>query len=320
MKNQKPLPVLFYFRKTFHPPLIFRSFLAGLLVLASLCTAATAIAEPLPIFVSVPPHAFIAEKIGGDKVSVTTMINGGQDPHTFEPSPRQVVALGRAAIYFTAGLDFERRLLRKIAGVNKHLSIIETTADIELKEIKAEDTDTDHGHEHGHDHGHDEHELDPHVWLSPTLLLVQAENIANGLARIDPDHGHEYHQRLNEFKKEATKLKNRLQQQLAPYRGRAFFVFHPAFGYFGRDFGLQQVAVETGGSSPSPRQLSKLIAKARSQKVKVIFTQPQFDQRSAHVVASAIGGAVMPMDPMGKDVFNNFAQIADNLQIALQGE
>ena len=108
-----------------------------------------------------------------------------------------------------------------------------------------------------------------------------------------------------------------LAAALAPLKGRAFYVFHPCLGYFARDYGLTQRSVETGGKSPGARHLKQLIARARADGVKVIFVQPQFPQDAARTVAEKIGGAVVPLDPLARDIIANLRRTAAALKKAL---
>ena len=105
---------------------------------------------------------------------------------------------------------------------------------------------------------------------------------------------------------------------LAPYRGRSFYVFHPGFGYFADAYGLKEEAVEAGGQSPTPKQLRALIEKARAEGVKTVFVQPEFDPQSAQVVADAIGGQVVPINGLGKNVIADIEDIAAKIEKAMR--
>ena len=107
---------------------------------------------------------------------------------------------------------------------------------------------------------------------------------------------------------------------MEPYLGATFFVYHPAFGYFADAYGLYQEPVETGGQSPTPKALTAFIENAKKEGAKVIFVQPQFDQRNAETVAKAIGGKVVPLDPLAEDVLGNLKTIADSIATALPKE
>ncbi len=109
----------------------------------------------------------------------------------------------------------------------------------------------------------------------------------------------------------------KIKELLKPLAGRSFYVFHPAFGYFGDTYGLHQQAVETGGKTPSPKQIAELIESAIADKVKIIFVQPQFDPKSATAIADTIGGAVVEMNAMPSDILTNFEEMAQKIKQSL---
>jgi len=133
----------------------------------------------------------------------------------------------------------------------------------------------------------------------------------------DPRHAAAYERNLKALQADLDEVDARIAEALAPLKGRKFFVFHPAFGYFADAYGLKQVPVEIEGKSPGPRRLAALIEKARREGVKVIFVQPQFSPRGAQAVAEAIGGVVVPMDPLARDYLKNLEHIAQQIKKAL---
>ncbi len=271
---------------------------------------------PLDVAVTIPPQADLVERIGGDRVRVEITVPPGQDPHTFSPSPRQVMALGRAKLYFRIGLPMEDHLLPKLTGSRQTMTVVDTVEGIELRKFDAREGHACDGHHHHHD-GHDcqahAGRPDPHVWLAPRLLARQAEQICEALCEADPAGTEAYRANLLKVQARLEEVEAEMAEKLKPYRGRAFYVFHPAFGYLADACGLRQVAVEMEGKSPSPRQLRTLIARARAEEVQVIFVQPQFDQRSAEAVATAIGGSVVAVDPLERNVVDNLLEIAGHL-------
>jgi zinc transport system substrate-binding protein len=272
--------------------------------------------EPLDIYVSLPPHAGFVKKLGGDHVKVHLLAQGGQDPHSFEPTPRNVLSLARADIFFTTGLPVEKQLVNKIRNRQAGPAIIDITADIQQHGLIPEST----SHHHP---AHDEHHAqgeDPHIWLSPPLLVPMAENIHQALVAADPKHKQTYDINLTKLIAAIDSLHGNIKQQLAPFKGNTFYVFHPAFGYFASTYGLRQKAVETGGKSPSPRQLAKLIRQAKADGVKIIFTQPQFDKSSAAAIARAIDGTVVTMDPLAQDILANLKKMAQAIEQAMYHE
>ncbi len=148
--------------------------------------AETFAAEPIEVFAGIPPVAYLVERIGGDRVHVEVFIEPGQDPHTFEPAPRQIQALGKAKLFFKVGMPFENQLLEKIRGVHPGMTVVDTTAGIKKRLLAADSSVAGEDHADQNSHGHSPEELDPHVWLSPPLVKIMATNIATALEKIDP--------------------------------------------------------------------------------------------------------------------------------------
>ena len=142
--------------------------------------------------------------------------------------------------------------------------------------------------------------------------------MAEAMSAADPDNAAIYNRNLEETATQLTLLNDEITAMLAPFKGAAFYVFHPSFGYFAREYGLQQEAVEISGKSPTPKQLSSLIAKAKEDKVRIIFVQPQFDAKSATAVAEAIGGVVEPLDALAEDIPANLRTMASQISKALE--
>jgi zinc transport system substrate-binding protein len=270
--------------------------------------------------VSVPPQAEIIRRIGGEHVVVDILVGEGQDPHTFSPTPSQMSALGEAQIMFTVGMPFESALVEKFEEAGLPLAVVDTGAGFEKLALQCDHPEHGHGEE-GHDeHGHDEHhEPDPHIWLSPTFLKVQTAHIEKALAAAAPDHAVEFQQNRAALDAELDTLHASLGKQMEPYAGEQFFVFHPAFGYFGHTYGIDQVAVEINGNAPTPKELAAFIANAREKDVKVLFTQPQFDARAAETVAKALGAKVVALDPLAPDVLQNLQRVADAIASGFAG-
>lgn len=269
--------------------------------------------EKLDVFVSIPPQKWLCEQLGQGHVEVKLLLAKGQEPHGFEPSPRQIKALSSASLFFTTGLVFEQEITRRLQSGTSNLQIIDTSKNVEKIPMDS------YGHEHGHEHEHNA-TLDPHVWLSPPNLKSMAVIMAAALIEQDSDNEPFYKKNLWLLEALLDDLDESLKKELAPYEGASFFVFHPAFGYFAHRYHLQQIAVETGGKSPTPKQLFALIRKARERGVKVIFAQPQFDSRSAMSVAKGIGGKVVPLDPLAENVVENMGKMGVAIANALKSQ
>ncbi|QBG46193.1 cation ABC transporter substrate-binding protein [Verrucomicrobia bacterium S94] len=255
------------------------------------------------VFVSIRPQAGILKALAGENVEIKTLVGEGQSPHSYEPTARQLAALGEADILFTIGVPFEQALLKKIRPLYPNLNISATDSGIEKRSM---------GHEHHHEGEctHDHGQKDPHVWLSTRNVAIIASAMYETLEPMglaDPEKYDALIQTLDTLNTETEK-------KLAPYKGRYFYVFHPAFGYFAEQYGLEQKAIELDGKAPSPRQLTDLIENAKIDGVKVIFVQKQFPVESARAVTDAIGGHVVQLDPLDEDVVANLHQIADAIE------
>lgn len=298
-------------------------------ILLALCLTTPALAAaPAPepsLAAGVPPLAWLAGRVAGQPV--LALSGPGQNPHTFEPSPKQAARLAAAKVYFSLDLPFEEKLLPKIAAANPGLKVVDLADGLALlpeeeHEHEAEKPGSgpakaEAGHGHGHDHA--EGELDRHVWMSPRLCQDLARTMARELSALWPDKAAAIQANLEALLADLSAVDQELSAQLKPFAGREFMVYHPAFGYFARDYGLKQVAVETGGKEPGPRHLARLIKQARQHGVTVIFVQPQFPQKSAQQVAREINGVVAPLDDLSPAPLDNWRRMAEALRQGLAG-
>lgn len=275
------------------------------------------------VFVSIVPVAYFVERVGGPFVEVSVLIGPGQEPHSFEVTPRTVAKLAAARVLFILGFPFEESLVKKIGSTFKNLEVVNLQQGIKLRGLTEEETEAEEGG-HGHgpgeakEHEHEGGAMDRHTWLNPQLAKVQAKTIADTLMRIDPAHKDMYERNLKDFQADLDAVHKQLTKALAPVKGKRFFVFHPAFGYFADAYGLKQVPVELEGKEPTPRQLARLIERAGKDGVKIIFVEPQFSKKTAEALAKNIGGAVVPLDPLAADYLKNLKDMASKLESALQ--
>lgn len=270
-------------------------------------------AEPLKVSVSIAPQATFVERVGADRVDVQVLVPPAGSPATYSPTPGQVSRLSQSRLFFRIWVPFENGFIPRIASTLQSLDIVDLREGIESIDMQG------HGHDHGHGHGHGEGK-DPHVWLDPLRVARMAETIRDALSKADPEGAALYARNCRTFQKDLRQVDRELASALAGLKGRKLYVFHPAYGYFADRYGLRQVAVEQGGKSPSPRQLAALIEKARHDKVRVIFVQPQFDRRAAQVIADSIDGAVVALDPLARDYVANLRAMAREIGEALGKE
>lgn len=259
----------------------------------------------LAVFADIAPVAHLVSQVGGPRVSVGTLVPANADPHVFEPTPRQVMALSAAKLYFSVDLPLDRQIRGKIGAIAGGPAFIDTTAGIK-KLASACGPDCAHEHDHEADAGktHAHAGEDPHVWLSPPQLRAMAENIAAALEKADPPHEADYRENLRRLVERIDETDRTIARRLAPHRGKTFYVFHPAFAYMAAHYGLEQRAVQVEGRAPSPQHLQTIIKQARQDRTRAVFAQTQFDLRPAQIVANAVGAKVITVDPLAEDVLS----------------
>lgn len=277
--------------------------------LLMLLISSAAGAEPMRVFVSVLPQKTFVEKVGGARVEVRVMVQPGYSPHTYDPTPQQISALTKTALYIRTGVPFEHAWMDRIRSVNPDMHVMDARAGIDLNARE-------------HPEHNSEHQLavepDPHVWTNPLLVKHIASNIRDKLIALDAQHTQEYNCNYESFAAELDVLDRDIRKLLGHLTNRKFMVYHPAWSYFADAYGLIQIPIEHQGKEPGARALTALIGQARRAQVKIIFVQPQFDQRFANQVAKAIGGHVIAVDPLAADYVDNLRHVAHQVAAALQ--
>ncbi len=274
-------------------------------------------AERLTVFVSIVPQQYFVQQIGKDHVQVEVMVEPGANPATYEPKPGQMAALSRAELYFAIGVPFENAWLDRIAAANPRMKVVHTEQGIEKAPMAAHPhaAETRPAHKAK---AHDTGIPDPHIWLSPPLVKKQARTIMEALQKADPAHESDYAKNFKAFATAIDGLHRELKGLFADQQGLRFMVFHPAWGYFARTYGLKQVPIEIEGKSPKPAQLQAVVKQARKHDIPIIFVQPQFSKTSARVVAREINGQVAVADPLAPDWMANLRRVAEQFQSALK--
>jgi len=279
---------------------------------------------------TIGPIAFIAGEIGGDKITSNSLIPQDKSVHSYNPTPKDVNGMQQAKLFFAIGIPLEEQVLKHIlqgskiplidvAEGIKRMALSEDSKEFEKRSHEGHGHEGEEGEEHHHSADEDQY-LDVHVWMSPANNLIIAGNICKALQRADPANAGYYADNLRKFTEKLQALDERLKQMLAPYKGKKFLVYHPAFGYFGNHYGLIQESVETGGKSPSPKHLELLINEAQKDNIKIIFVQPQFNEKYADVIAKAVGAKIVRIDPQLPNVLENYNYIATELARSLATE
>jgi zinc transport system substrate-binding protein len=258
------------------------------------------------VYVSIPPQAFLVEWLVGDLVEVGVLLPPGASPATYEPTPKQMAALDRSQLYLQIGAPFEGPVLAKISDLMPDLRVVDCRAGVELEPIGGD----------GHDHGFGL--LDPHIWLDPQRMKTIAATSAEALQALLPDEAAGIERRLASLHKAIDDTDARIGDALAPFAGHTLLVFHPAYGYFTRRYGLIQRAVEVDGKVPSARRLATVVDETRQQPVPALFVQPQFSRSAAERVANALDCELVELDPLADNYLDNLEIMADRIVRALQ--
>jgi len=254
--------------------------------------------DKLNIIVSVLPQKAFVEAIGGDLVNVQELIPQGGSPSTYEPKPSDLVSVEKADIYFKIGyIPFEKSHMEKFIELNPNMKIVDTSTNVKLLYF-------------GEEGNQEYEEIDPHIWLSPVQVKEQVEIITQTLIEEDPDNAEIYLNNSENFKKELDDLHSEIQSEFEKLKINKLMVFHPAWGYFADEYGLEQIAIEDSGKEPTAQDLKDTIEEANTDNIKVIFVQSQFDENVANSIAEEIGAIVISIDPLSEDYINNLKNVA----------
>lgn len=285
--------------------------------------------KKINVMVSILPQVDFVERIGGDKVDISEMIPPGFSPATYNPSPQQLKKLQDADIYFRIGhIPFEKVQMKKLSSINPKMKVVDTSKDIKLLQLAAHSHAEDDHHEEEEHHDdeetdsikddHDEEGDDPHIWLSPKLVKIQALHILEALIAFNPENKKYFEKNYKEFIADLDKLDIKLKEAFQPIADQSILVFHPAFGYLADAYNFSQLPIEIEGRDPSPIQLKNIIEHAKENNIKVIFVQEQFSTKSAKAVAAEINGTVVQINPLAKDYFNNLEAMAQKIVTSIK--
>jgi zinc transport system substrate-binding protein len=261
--------------------------------------------NPLKVFTSFYPVYDFVKKIGKDKVDVSIIVPNGMEPHDFEPTAKQIIDLQKADAIFVNGMGFE-------SWINKlnSVTIVDLSRDLPLEK----NTQTSN----------------PHIWLDPLLVKLQAKNILNSLNSLDPQNKLYYNNNFVQFTNHLDKLNIDIISNLTNCKLHDFLSFHDAFGYFANRYGLIQHSIQ--GLSPEteapPQKIRESIDLSKQLGLDVVFTEDNMDPRLSDIIAQEINGQVLTLSPietisdeekqMNKDYFSKMYDNLNNLKIALK--
>ena len=276
---------------------------------AALAAAGTLCAAPAPaetagqprVAVCLPPQAGVLEALlPGNPVFV--LIDKGQNPHSFDPSPHQLARLAECGLYFSSGLPFERALLGRLRSLNPALRTVAAPED------------------HDHDEDGDDDEHDPHFWTHPGGILSMARAMAAALSESNPEASAALAESLAAFEARVGEVDADLARRLAPLRGRAFLVYHPAWSHFAERYGLRQLAVERHGGAPSAKHLASLTERVGAEGLRAILVQSDSEAVRARPLADPLGLEILRVNPLGRDPLETLKETARAVEKATRGD
>jgi zinc transport system substrate-binding protein len=242
------------------------------------------------ITVSIPPFKYFINAIGGGDFSVNVMVPAGSNPHIYEPVPEQISSLRKSVAYVSDGyLGFEMTWLDRFYETNSRMKKLSLSQNIDLiKPVEHSDSEHVEG-------------ADPHFWVSPKCALVIAASVKSLLIELNPGESEKYELNYQNLVKTISALDERATLLFSGHKARSFMIFHPTLGYLARDYGLREIAVENEGKEPTPSSLKELIDIGKSEKIRVIFIQREYDTKNARAIASETGASLEIIDPLSED-------------------
>lgn len=249
------------------------------------------------IFVTITPMQSIIEEITAGDFDIEVIVPKGASPETFEPTPKQVTSFSDAELIFSTGLvDFEQSLVERISG---DAEVVNLSNGIEL--IAGSCSHGNHQHKHG---------VDPHIWTSPRALRTMVTNAHKAIMAHYPDSV-KYTEATEHLLERINKLDNYCATRIKAEGVEAMMIYHPAYTYYARDYGIEQIAIEHDGKEPSLRQTTALIEKAKEHGVKAILRQPQYSEDKVRAIANDAGAEIITTDPLAEDILGEIERVTE---------
>lgn len=268
------------------------------------------------------PVYYLAERIGGDVIEVSMLLEGNQNAHDYEASAKDAARTQSSDlfIYQDDEMEYFVSSLFNLIDLDK-VQVLETTVGIEL--LSGDAHDHDHDDEDGHDHDHDHsHDYDPHTWLDPMIYAQQAANVRDALIELDSANEAVYQANAEALIAELEVLNQEFEEQLAQLDDRRIVVQHAAFGYLTHAYDLEQVAIAGISSTqePSAQALASMQDFIKSEQISVVYVEPSLDQAIANTVTSISDVELRPLrtletvsaDEMAEGI-DYFSIMRDNL-------
>lgn len=249
------------------------------------------------IFVTITPMQSIIEEITAGDFDIEVIVPKGASPETFEPTPKQVTSFSDAEFIFSTGIiDFEQSLVERISD---DAEVVNLSNGIEL--IAGSCSHGNHKHKHG---------VDPHIWTSPRALRTMVTNAHKAIMAHYPDSV-KYTEATGRLLERIDALDTYCATRIKAEGVEAMMIYHPAYTYYARDYGIEQIAIEHDGKEPSLRQTTALIEKAKEHGVKAILRQPQYSEDKVRAIANDAGAEIITTDPLAEDILGEIERVTE---------
>ena len=283
----------------------------------------------IKVMTSIYPIKEFTEIIGGDKVSVKSMVPDGAEPHDFEPKAKDMVELGKSQLFIYNGLGMEHWVDKVLSTVHDDkLTVVDTSKNAKIIEISSEkevEIHDEEGHEHTQHDGHNHGKIDPHIWLSFSEAKNQGKLIEEALIKVDPKDKDYFIANYNKFASELDQISSEYGEKFKNIPNKSFVTGHAAFAYLCRDLGLTQVSVEDafGEGEITPQHLKELANYCKANNVKVIFMPDSASEKVSQTLANEVGAKVVKISSLEtkngdksyiETVKENLETIYDNLK------
>ena len=272
-----------------------------------------AVENRLAALATVEPVAYFLRAVGGDFVTVEVLVPAGREAETYAPTPSDIQKLALCRIFFRVGLVSEEPLLARLRTLNPKMEIVDLRENLALH--GDEHHDESHEHRHGEPCGCGDG-LDPHLWMSPEIMKTATETIAKRFSRLDSAHAADFQRSAAELVERLDDLSDLIQRRLAGLSHRTIYVFHPAYGYYCRQFGLEQRAIEADGKAPKPRELADWIRRAGEERVRTIIVQPEFGPSAIQAICESLPVRSAVHSPLEADYFENLRRLTELIAVS----
>jgi zinc transport system substrate-binding protein len=269
------------------------------------CAGCTPPTEENYVVVTIEPQRYFAEKIAGNRFVIHTLVPTGQSPETYDPTPRQMMRIGKSRAWLQIGhIGFEQAWMQHTLDNNPRMQVFNLSEGFAVI--------TEEEHEDGI-HSHHPGGVDPHIWSCIGGARAIAENTLKAFLSLDKDGESYYRQNYDSLTAEIDRTEDLIRRTLSPLEARAFIIYHPSLTYFAREFGLSQLCIETDGKEPSPAQLKELADIAGTYHPRVVFVQQEFDRKNAERMAEETRCRLVTINPQNYHWSEELISIANAL-------